>query len=118
MPNCRFGNGSRVASSTANSRFGGSGACSSVARALTGEHGLDPAAYPWSPEPQRGVAFLGRLAPEKGPHVAIDVARAAGVPIELGGQAHEVARAYFERERPHRIEDHERYREETAAGDR
>ena len=34
------------------------------------------------------VAFLGRFARDKGPHVAIDVARAAGLPIRIAGAPH------------------------------
>src|SRR5690606_23322297 len=61
-------------------------------------HGLDPDAYAFSPQGSGVVGFLGRFAPEKGPHQAIDAARAAGVPIELGGEAHPVALDFFERE--------------------
>lgn len=66
-------------------------------------HGLDPEAYPFAARAEPAVGFLGRLAPEKGPHHAIDAARAAGVPIELGGAAHEVARGFFDREMRHRL---------------
>jgi glycosyltransferase involved in cell wall biosynthesis len=59
-------------------------------------HGLDPDAYPWTERAEPVVGFLGRFAPEKGPHVAIDAARAAGVPIELAGAAHlHVAGEFF-----------------------
>ncbi len=61
-------------------------------------HGLDPDSYPAGAGEGRYLAFLGRFAPEKGPHVAIDVARAAGVPLRMGGGPHPVAQAYFERE--------------------
>jgi glycosyltransferase involved in cell wall biosynthesis len=51
-------------------------------------HGLDPERYP----PGRGegdhAAFLGRLAPCKGPDIAIAAARSAGVPIRLAGEVH------------------------------
>ena len=66
-------------------------------------HGLEPEAYPFAPRAEPVVGFLGRFAPEKGPHHAIDAALAAGVPIELGGVAHEVARDFFDRELRHRL---------------
>jgi len=43
--------------------------------------------------------FLGRFHPEKAPHLAIDAARGAGMPIVLAGKCSEpVERAYFARE--------------------
>jgi glycosyltransferase involved in cell wall biosynthesis len=50
-------------------------------------HGLDPARYPLGPGGGPAL-FLGRLSREKGPHVAIDVARRAGAPLDLAGEAH------------------------------
>lgn len=68
--------------------------------ARTIHHGLDPALYAAGSGNGGYVAFLGRFAPEKAPHLAIDAARAAGVRLALGGNAHEVPEslAYFERE--------------------
>ncbi|HZP42476.1 MAG TPA: glycosyltransferase family 4 protein [Candidatus Binatia bacterium] len=51
-------------------------------------HGLDPAAWPFVAAPDGYVCFLGRFAPMKGPHLAVDAARRAGVPIRLGGCPH------------------------------
>lgn len=51
-------------------------------------HGLDPAAYPPSFDPGTHAAFLGRLAPEKGPDSACRVARKAGLPLHIGGAVH------------------------------
>jgi len=44
------------------------------------------------------VAFLGRLTPNKGVHLAIEAARRAGVPLVIGGNVTDEpgARAYFE----------------------
>jgi glycosyltransferase involved in cell wall biosynthesis len=58
-------------------------------------HGLDVDRYAYGAG-GRGCAFLGRLAAVKAPHLAIDAARRAGVPIYLGGDAHPSERAYFE----------------------
>jgi glycosyltransferase involved in cell wall biosynthesis len=50
------------------------------------------------------AVFLGRFHPEKAPHLAIDAARAAGLPIVLAGKCSEPAeRAYFSREIEPRI---------------
>ena len=61
-------------------------------------HGLDAALYELGPGDGGYCAFLGRLAVEKGPHVAIDAARAAGVPIRIAGSPHPPDRDYFARE--------------------
>jgi glycosyltransferase involved in cell wall biosynthesis len=50
-------------------------------------HGLPPWRYPLGPGGPAAV-FLGRWAREKGPHVAIDAARGAGVTLRLAGRVH------------------------------
>jgi glycosyltransferase involved in cell wall biosynthesis len=44
---------------------------------------------PWSPTPGEGAVFAGRLSPEKGAAEAIDIARAAGVPIDVYGDVYD-----------------------------
>jgi glycosyltransferase involved in cell wall biosynthesis len=61
-------------------------------------HGLDPACHRLGAGDGGYCAFLGRFAREKGPHVAIDAARAAGRPIRLAGAPHWRDHDYFERE--------------------
>lgn len=51
-------------------------------------HGLDHRRYLGPSSPGEGVAFIGRLSEVKGPHTAIDVAEAAGVPISVAGSIH------------------------------
>ena len=46
---------------------------------------------PWSSAAGQGALFGGRLSPEKGAAEAIDIARAAGVPIDLYGDAYDEA---------------------------
>jgi glycosyltransferase involved in cell wall biosynthesis len=43
----------------------------------------------WSRPPGAGAVFGGRLSPEKGAAEAIDIARAAGVPIDVYGDAYD-----------------------------
>jgi glycosyltransferase involved in cell wall biosynthesis len=61
-------------------------------------HGLEPSAYRWATRPRDYVCFLGRFAPEKGLHTAIDAAGRVGVPILVAGETHPVGRRYYERE--------------------
>ncbi len=73
-------------------------------------HGLDPGRFEVSEKAADYVAFIGRFAPVKGPHTAIDVAGRAGVPIRVGGEVHEVNREFGEREVLPRLEQpHVRY---------
>ena len=78
-----------------------------VSFARTIHHGLDPSRYDAGGGQGGYVAFLGRFAREKAPHLAIDAARAAGVHLVLGGAPHEVpdSQAYFEREMKPRLAD-------------
>jgi glycosyltransferase involved in cell wall biosynthesis len=47
------------------------------------------AVIPWSGTAGQGALFAGRLSPEKGADVAIDIARAAGVPIDVYGDVYD-----------------------------
>jgi len=52
--------------------------------------------FPYRPDKEEWVLFLGRFHPEKAPHAAIDAARAAGVKIVLAGKCSEpLEKAYF-----------------------
>jgi glycosyltransferase involved in cell wall biosynthesis len=58
---------------------------------------LDLHAYPFHAERGDYLLYLGRLSPDKGAHRAIEVARAAGLPIKLAGKKREHAeQAYFD----------------------
>ena len=58
-------------------------------------NGVDLAAWPAGPGGRR-AAWCGRMVPEKAPHLAIDAARAAGLPLHLAGPI--VDAAYWEAE--------------------
>ncbi len=49
---------------------------------------------------RRGLLWLGRICPEKAPHLALEIARIAGSAIQLAGQVYPFSyhREYFERE--------------------
>jgi glycosyltransferase involved in cell wall biosynthesis len=66
-----------------------------LAEACVIHHGLDPLRHPLGRGDRGYCVFLGRCAREKGPHVAIDAARAAGVPIRLAGRPHWRDGEYF-----------------------
>ncbi|MCU1277746.1 MAG: glgA4, partial [bacterium] len=61
-------------------------------------HGLDPSCLRFGGGDGGYCVFLGRFAREKGPHRAIDAARAAHVPIRIAGAPHWGDSDYFERE--------------------
>lgn len=61
-------------------------------------HGLDPSRYRCARSSDDTLLFIGRFARVKGPHTAMDVARAAGRTIVLAGEVHDVDRAFGERE--------------------
>lgn len=60
-------------------------------------NGIDPAIYDFKPQPQDPpyLAFLGRLSPEKGPHLAIEIAKRAGWQLKLAGKVDVVDRDYY-----------------------
>jgi glycosyltransferase involved in cell wall biosynthesis len=66
--------------------------------AATVYHGLPLAGYPFVPRPGRYLAFLGRIAPEKRPDLAIAVALEVGLPLKIAAKVDPVDREYFERE--------------------
>jgi glycosyltransferase involved in cell wall biosynthesis len=47
-------------------------------------------AIPWSGTAGQGALFAGRLSPEKGAAEAIEIARAAGLPIDVYGDVYDV----------------------------
>lgn len=56
------------------------------------------------------IAFLGRMCPEKGPHLAIEIARAVGRKLVMAGKIDEVEREYYETQlEPHIDGDQIRY---------
>jgi glycosyltransferase involved in cell wall biosynthesis len=62
----------------------------------------------WTPGPGGGpLVWSGRIVPEKSPHLAIEAARAAGLPLQLAGPV--VDHGYFDREIAPRLGDGVQY---------
>jgi glycosyltransferase involved in cell wall biosynthesis len=59
-------------------------------------HGIPIDDYTFSATKDDYVAFLGRMAPCKGPHVAIEAARRAGIRLKLAGEIQPIFRDYWE----------------------
>ena len=57
-------------------------------------HGL-PSCYSFYPTPGAYLAFLGRIAPEKRPDHAIEIARRVGMPLRMAAKVDPANREYF-----------------------
>jgi glycosyltransferase involved in cell wall biosynthesis len=74
----------------------------SMPRIRTIHHGIRMSDYRFNTGARSYLAFLGRIAPVKGAHHAIDVARRTGIPLKLAGEIQPAFREYWEREiQPH-----------------
>ena len=67
-------------------------------RMRTVHHGIRVESYRFERRKQDYLAFIGRIAPLKGPHLAIEVARRSGIPLKIAGEIQPVFREYWERE--------------------
>lgn len=61
-------------------------------------HGLPRNMYTFHPQPGGYLAFLGRIAPEKRPDHAIEIAKRTGLPLRIAAKVDNVDRTYFEAE--------------------
>lgn len=66
-------------------------------RIRTIHHGIDMSKYCFHPQKEPYLSFLGRIAPVKGPHLAIEIARKAGLPLKIAGEIQPLYRDYWER---------------------
>jgi glycosyltransferase involved in cell wall biosynthesis len=67
-------------------------------------NGIAPNTYSFYPEPENPpyLAFLGRMSPEKGAHLAIEIAKRSGLPLKMAGKIDSVDLEYFDQKiRPH-----------------
>jgi glycosyltransferase involved in cell wall biosynthesis len=70
----------------------------SMPRLRTITHGIPVERYTFESRKDDYLLFLGRVAPLKGTHVAVEVARRAGLPLKIAGEIQPMFREYWERE--------------------
>jgi len=74
----------------------------SMLKMRTIHHGIRTEDYPLRSRKAQYLSFIGRLAPVKGPHLAIDIAKKTGIPLKIAGEVQPMFRSYFETEvKPH-----------------
>ncbi|MBD2361778.1 glycosyltransferase family 4 protein [Anabaena minutissima FACHB-250] len=63
-------------------------------------NGIDVSSYKFYPQPDEPpyLTFLGRISPEKGTHLAIEIAKKAGWRLKIAGKVDVVDVEYFEKE--------------------
>lgn len=59
-------------------------------------HGIDVSLYRLREKKQEYLSFLGRIAPLKGTHLAIEVAKQSGIPLKIAGEVQPIFKDYFE----------------------
>lgn len=59
-------------------------------------HGIALSEYPFHEEKEPYVCFLGRIAPIKGTHLAVDAALRAGVKLKIAGEIQPIFRDYWD----------------------
>jgi len=65
---------------------------------------IDVSSHQYYPKPQDlpYLAFLGRMSPDKAPHLAIAIAQQSGIPLKLAGKIDPIDQSYFiEQVKPH-----------------
>jgi len=73
-----------------------------MARMRTIHHGIDLTAYPLKAGKREYLSFLGRIAPIKGTHIAIEVAKKSGIPLKIAGEVQPIFQDYFDTQiKPH-----------------
>lgn len=67
-----------------------------MARKRTIHHGIKLSDYKLLTNKQQYLSFIGRIAPIKGTHLAIEIAKQSGVPLKIAGEVQPAYRDYFE----------------------
>ena len=65
-------------------------------------HGIDLTIYSAHNNKREYLSFLGRIAPIKGTHIAIEVAKKSGIPLKIAGEVQPQFKSYFDSQiKPH-----------------
>jgi glycosyltransferase involved in cell wall biosynthesis len=72
----------------------------------TVHHGLPHHLLAFQPKADGYLAFLGRIAPEKGPNRAIEIAARSGMPLKIAAKVDRVDEAYWEQQIRPMVESH------------
>jgi glycosyltransferase involved in cell wall biosynthesis len=65
-------------------------------------HGINLSRYRLQERKKPYLSFLGRIAPSKGTHLAVQIAKRSGVPLKIAGEVQPCFRDYWETEvKPH-----------------
>ena len=75
-------------------------------RMRTIHHGIDLGRYRFVEQKLGYLSFIGRIAPLKGTHLAIDVAKRTGIPLKIAGDIQPANRKYFEEKIRPEIDGH------------
>ena len=67
-----------------------------IKRIRTIHHGIDFRSYRLETKKAEYLSFLGRIAPMKGVHNAIEIAKRSGIPLKIAGEIQPIYREYFE----------------------
>jgi len=71
-------------------------------RMRTIHHGIDLSSYRLQRRKQEYLSFLGRIAPIKGTHIAIEIAKKSGIPLKIAGEVQPIFQDYFDTKiKPH-----------------
>jgi len=59
-------------------------------------HGIDSSLYTVPDGKREHLSFLGRIAPAKGTHLAIEIAQESGIPLKIAGEVQPIYKQYWE----------------------
>lgn len=73
-----------------------------VPKVTTIHHGIDFSKYVLQTEKEQYLSFIGRIAPIKGTHLAVEIAKRADIPLKIAGEIQPAYRDYFDAKvKPH-----------------
>lgn len=70
--------------------------CPNINWAGVVNNGIDPTNWPFNPNPKDYLLFVGRIMPEKGANIAVQVAKTLNLPLRLYGSIYDHHKSFFE----------------------